>query len=230
MTRVTATFKKLWRNEYVQTAVAIGLIALAVTGFWFGLQFVLNTPYPLLAVESGSMCIPYDMACSGWTSLNHPFARTLHTGDLIIIQGVNPADLNADYPDSDIIVFHKPTNPDDLIVHRIISKQEINGTLYFRTKGDGNGDKWPSMSDYGSDGWSGYPYGVPQDLVVGKVIMRIPWVGHVSLLMRNSFGSQLIILILVLLIFIEFIIPVLQRKIKSHKGSEMQTAENESLL
>jgi signal peptidase I len=227
---VTAALKKLWRNEYVQTAVVIGVIVLAVAGFWFGLQFALNTQYPILAVESGSMCIPYGIACSGWTSLDHPFARTLHTGDLIIIQGVNPADLNADYPNSDVIVFHKPTNQEELIVHRIISKQEINGTLYFKTKGDGNGNKWPSTPEYGSDEWSGYPYGVPQNLVLGKVIIRVPWVGHVALLMRNSFGIQLVILVILIVIFIEFIIPLFQRKTKSNDGSETQTAKNESSL
>ena len=227
---MTAALKKLWRNEYAQTAIIIGLIVLFVAGFWFGSQFVLNTPYPLLEVESGSMCVPYGMACRSWTSLDHPFARTLHTGDLIIIQGVNPADLNADYPDSDVIVFRKPTNQEELIVHRIISKQEINGTLYFRTKGDGNGNKWPATPDYGSDEWAGYLYGVPQDLVLGKVIMRIPWVGHVALLMRNSFGIPLVILVVVLLIFVEFILPLLQRKTKSHGEGETQTAKNESLL
>jgi signal peptidase I len=84
---LTATLKKLWKNEYVQTAVVIGLIALAVFGFWMGSQAVLNTPYPALAVVSGSMCIPYNGACDGWT---HPFEHTLHIGDLIIVQGVAP--------------------------------------------------------------------------------------------------------------------------------------------
>jgi signal peptidase I len=227
---MAATLKKLWKNEYIQTAIIIGLIALVVAGFWFGSQFVLNTPYPMLAVESGSMCIPYGMACRGWTSLDHAFARTLHTGDLIIIQGVNPADLNADYPSSDIIIFHQPTDPERLIVHRIISEQEINGTWYFRTKGDGNGNKWPDTPEYGSDTWAGYPYGVPQDLVLGKVIMRIPWLGHVALFMRGSFGMPLVILVILLVIFIEFILPLLQRKTRSNDGSETQTAKNESSL
>jgi hypothetical protein len=105
----------------------------------------LNTAYPVLAVKSGSMCIPQDGACDGWS---HPFSRTLHKGDLIIIQGVAPADLNANYPDSDIIVYHNPSNPDELIVHRIVAKIEINGTLYFSTEGDGNGiKKWPDKPD-----------------------------------------------------------------------------------
>jgi signal peptidase I len=213
---LVSNLKKLWRNEYVQTAVVVGLIALAVFGFWYGSQVVLNTPYPALAVVSGSMCIPYGGACDGWS---HPFSRTLHVGDLITIQGVNPADLSAAYPNSDIIVFHKPTDPTELIVHRIIAEQEINGTLYFRTKGDGNGNKWPVPPEYGMDQWNGYPNGVPQNLVEGKVILRIPWVGNIALFMRSAIGVPLVILIILLLIVVEFLIPSLQCKTKSHDKS-----------
>ena len=224
-TTPTTKLNKLCRNEYVQTASVIGLIAIAVFGFWFGLQTVLNTQYPLLAVQSGSMCIPYGGACEGWTSLDHPFTRTLHTGDLILVQGVKPADLNANYPDSDIIVFHKPSNPNELIVHRIVSQEEINGTLVFRTKGDGNGNKWPGSPQLGMDSWS-----IPQELIVGKVVGRIPWIGHFALLMQNSIGTTLIILAIVLLVFIEFILPLLQSKKKSRDVSEPPTVESGSLL
>ncbi|HII85588.1 TPA: hypothetical protein HA273_03235, partial [Candidatus Bathyarchaeota archaeon] len=112
---------------------------------------MLNTPYPALAVVTGSMCVPYDGACEGWS---HPFDRTLHVGDLIIVQGVSPADLSDDYPYSDIIVFHKPGNPDELIVHRIVEKENRNGVFYFTTEGDGNGiNKWPDPPDQ-NDPWS----------------------------------------------------------------------------
>jgi signal peptidase I len=215
-----ATLKKLWKNDYFQTAVVIGLIALVVFGFWYGTQAVLNTSYPLSAVESGSMCIPYGAACDGWS---HPFDRTLHIGDIIVVQGVNPKDLNANYPDSDIIVFHEPNNPTELIVHRIISEQEINGTLYFRTKGDGNGNDWPATPEYGMDSWSGYPNGVPQDLVVGKVIMRIPWVGHLALFMRNSIGIPVVIALILIIVIIEFVLPMFRPKSKD--GSQVDAGK-----
>jgi signal peptidase I len=205
-TALTATLKKLWKNEYVQTVAVIGLIALAVFGFWYGSQAVLNTPYPALAVVSGSMCIPYDGACDEWT---HPFSQTLHIGDLIIVQGTDPADLNANYPNSDIIVFHRPNDPEELIVHRIVAKEERNGTLYFYTKGDGNGNKWPSTpkrSEY--DPWSP----IPEDLVVGKEVMRIPWLGHVVLFMRNSIGLPLVVALIILIIIVEFVFPLLRGK------------------
>jgi len=214
--------RKLWKNEYVQTAAVIGLIVLAVFGFWYGSQLALNTQYPVLAVVSGSMCVPYDGACQGWTSLTHPFERTLHVGDLIVAQGVRPEDLNTNYPDSDIIVFHKPGNPEELIVHRIVAVEERNGVLYFFTKGDGNGvNKWPDIptrSEY--DPWN-EGRGVPEDLVVGKVIMRIPYLGHVVLFMRNSFGLVLVVALVVLLIVIEFVFPLLRGK-KAPAGTPEQ--------
>ena len=222
-TALTVNLKKLWKNEYFQTAIVLGLISLAIFGFWYGSQAVLNTQYPALAVVSGSMCIPYDGACDGWTSLTHPFARTLHKGDMIIIQGVNPADLNADYPNSDIIVFHKPEEPDELIVHRIVAKEERNGTLYFYTKGDGNGiNKWPaipSTSEY--DPWNN-GQGVPENLVVGKVVMRIPWIGHLVLFMRNSIGLPIIIILIIIIVIVEFIIPLLREKMPSEHQKKAQ--------
>jgi signal peptidase I len=197
--------KKLWKNGNFQTLLSIVLIILIVAGIWFGTQAVLDTPYPVLAVTSGSMCIPYDAACTGW---DHPFARTLHTGDLIIVQGVNPADLNGNYPNSDIIVYHNPRNPDELIVHRIVSEENRNGTLYFTTEGDGNGNlKWPNTPD-DNDPWCPFS----QDLVVGKVVMRIPWLGHVVLFMRSKYGVPVVIAIALLLIILEFAIPMMRRK------------------
>lgn len=207
---MTANLKKLWKNEYVQTAIVICLIALVIIGFWYGSQVALNTPYPALAVVTGSMCVPYNGRCDGRF---HPFARTLHIGDLIIVQGVNPSDLSDDYPNSDIIVFHKPGDPEELIVHRIVAKEERDSILYFYTKGDGNGvNKWPSTptsSEY--DPWNDRQ-GIHEDLVVGKVVMRIPWLGHVVLFMRNSIGLPIIIGLIIILVIVEFIVPLLRRK------------------
>jgi len=202
--------KKAWKNEYVQTATVIGIIALIVFGFWFGSQAVLNTSYPALAVVSGSMCVPYDGRCDGWS---HPFSQTLHIGDLIIVQGTEPINLNSDYPASDIIIFKKPTDPDELIVHRIVEKEERDGKIFFFTKGDGNSNtKWPdipSSSEY--DPWN-QGNGIPEDLVVGKVVMRIPWVGHFVLFMRNGIGLPLVVGLITILIIVEFIIPIIRSK------------------
>ncbi len=227
---MTANIKKLWKNEYFQTIIVVALIVLIVFGFWYGSQLALNTTIPpALAVVSGSMCIPYDGACDGWLSVNHPFERTLHRGDIIIIQGVNPQDLNVNYPDSDIIVFQRPGGePGDYIVHRIVNNVTIGSKLYFFTKGDGNPlYTWPTVPDPAYyDHWydpnnpnATYNGAVSQDLVLGKVVMRIPWVGYIAIFMKDVLGSNssligipLIATLIILLVIIEFVVPLLRRK------------------
>jgi hypothetical protein len=225
---LTTISKRLWKNEYVQTVIVVVLIIAVVFGFWFGSQIALNTKIPpALAVVSGSMCIPYDGACEGWLSINHPFERTLHKGDIIIIQGVEPKSLNANYPNSDIIVFHRPDNPSELIVHRIVTTATMDNKLYFFTKGDGNSppDTWPIFPQlYERDPWysgnASIPQGaVSQDLVIGKVVMRIPWIGHIAIFMHDALGVNnsyiaipIVVLLIILLIILEFVIPLLKRK------------------
>lgn len=218
---MAAKLKKLWKNDYFQTAVIIGLIVAIVLGFFYGSQLVLNTTYPTLTVESGSMCVPNDSLCTGWS---HPFDRTLHVGDILIVQGVKPKDLNVNYPNSDIIVFHEPGNPDKLIVHRIVAEQEINGKLYFQTKGDGNGlYLWPSVppvTEY--DPWTG-GQGISQDLIVGKVVARIPWFGHITLFMRqNPIGLPIVIALIILLVILEFVLPLVKEKKRPVEQKETQ--------
>jgi len=211
---LTQTLKRLWKNEYVQTATIIGIIILTFFGLWYGSTLILNNPNPVVVVPTGSMCIPYDGACQDYL-WGHPFDRTLHVGDLLVLQGLNAEGYKTDYPNSDIIVFHDPRNPDELIVHRIVSAEVTDGVIFFRTKGDGNGfNKWPTTpqpAEY--DPWA-QPgkVGVPQDLVVGKVILRIPWLGNIVLLMRTPAGLVLVVVLVALLLVVEFVVPVLRKK------------------
>lgn len=204
---MTEKLKRLWKNDYFQTVVTIVILIALVAGMFFGSKLILNTDYPLLTVESGSMCIPYGARCDGWS---HPFDRTLHVGDIIIVQGVDPLELNTNYPYSDIIVFHDPYSTDTLIVHRIISVQEIDGKLYFHTKGDGN-----SIQD---------PWIVSQDKIVGKVVGRIPWIGNITLFIRfNSWALPVIIVLILIIMLLEFVYP-LKRSKKKVENNETQSA------
>jgi signal peptidase I len=208
-----------------KTILVFVLVIVAVVGGYFGLMVGLNTSVPLRVVESGSMCIPYDGACDGWLSLSHPFNATLHKGDIIFVQGVNPKELKTTYPNSDIIVYKKPNDPTAIpIVHRIVTSYEANGTLFFQTKGDGNGTPYPAVVNpiqYDSNSNIIEPdgQGVPANFVEGKVIMRIPYIGWITLILHgNSLVSPLIIVILILLVVLEFIMPLL----KGRKKPEMQ--------
>jgi len=180
------------KNSYVKTAI-LGIILLScVFAFWFGLRAALRTEYPLLAVASGSM-IP-----------------KLNVGDLIIVQGVIDAnEINAaQEPNGTIIVFHRPNDPSELIVHRAIDKVENDGTWFFETKGDNN---------HSSDYWSG-PQTlngmISSNLLVGKVVGIIPWIGNVPLFIRTPTGMGLIILLFLVILLVEYI-PVLSKKPKT---------------
>ncbi len=213
--------KKLWKSEHFKTAVAITLVIAIVLGLFLGLRAFLNTPDPALTVVSGSMSIPYGGSDNDfWRTIATPFDRTLSVGDIIIVQGVNPADLKANYPNSDIIVYHEPGDLNTLIVHRIVSKQEINGVWYFQTKGDGNGQQWPatpSPDQYDSHTiWNSPQYsntGIPQNYVVGKVVMRIPWFGWVTIFVKdNPWGLPIILALIILVAVLEFVLPELRKK------------------
>ncbi len=215
---------RIRRNQYFKQAVVIGIVIAVVLGLFFGLELALGTAVPVRVVESGSMSLPLNFITGPPYSLNeflltleHPFDRTLDTGDIIIIQKVDPKDLNTNYPNSDIIVYQNPNSPANTpIVHRIVAVNNINGTLYFQTKGDGNEQKWPAIpppSMYDSNTIYSGGQGVPQNLVEGKVILRIPWFGWITLFLReNSWGLPLVIVLILLLVVVEFVIPLLREK------------------
>jgi len=205
---------RLWRDDSFQTAVMIFFIVSVVFGFWYGSRLFLNTQYPMLAVASGSMSTV--QPDSAWS---YPFVPTLHTGDLIIVEGVNPQDVYAaPYNESgrsgDILVFLADDGSNQLIVHRAIGYNYTNGVLTgFITEGDGNG------------GVPGPGSPTPVGNVIGKVVMRIPWVGQIALSMRNSTGVIVIVAIILILIIIEFAIPEAKgKKPADEKGKEIEKA------
>ena len=182
---------RLWKNEYFNIALTILLPIIIVLGFWYGSKIVLDTSQPFLAVEGSSMCTL--RRCDGWS---HPFSPTLHDGDLIVLQGVNPEQIKVGLHDGDIIVFDRRGT---LVVHRAIANGTDDNGAYFITKGDN-----PNLSPD--------PDKVYYKDIKGKVILRIPWLGHISLFLQNSFGIFIIILFFVLVIIIEFAIPLLSSK------------------
>ena len=120
MSTIVVSLKRIWKNEYLQTAITVLLIFAIFFGFWYGSQAVLNTSYPALAVASTSM-LP-----------------TLNVGDLIIIQGVPASQIKASYITGDIVVFKSPYDPTRLIVHRAVRTEQRSDGLYFITHGDNN--------------------------------------------------------------------------------------------
>jgi len=173
----TETLKKLWKNEYFQTVVTIALIFAIVFSFYFGSQIILGTEYPALAVASGSM-LP-----------------TLNIGDLIIVQKVDPAQINADKFTGDVLVFRDPRNQAELIVHRAVKIEKKGSHFLITTLGDNMYGEKDQFSPWNSS------------LLIGKVVARIPYIGNLPLFFhseRNMYVFLLIILIILAVLMLPF--------------------------
>jgi len=103
-------------KDSTETVVYIVLGVVIALGINYGLGFLLNTQYPIVAVESNSMKSSNE---------NESFEK----GDILIIQGIPKENLTI----GDVIVF-SGSGPVP-IVHRIV---EINSDGTFQTKGDAN--------------------------------------------------------------------------------------------
>lgn len=63
-------------------------------------------------------------------------------------------------------------------------------------------------------------------MVIGKVDMRIPWFGWIALIMQqSSWGLPLIVSLIILLVIVEFVIPVLRenKKVANNKSKNKDT-------
>ncbi len=114
------TQNKSWKRELIEDVAVIALALVVIWGTGIGLQIYLQTPTPLLAVESGSM------------------EPALYRGDFVIVRAVDPTTLRV----GDIIIYDATSlgfpSGSVPIVHRIIEIQDVSGQLYFFTKGDNN--------------------------------------------------------------------------------------------
>ena len=118
---------------------------------------------------------------------------TYFQGDLFVIQRHNPQDIHL----GDVIVY--TSKDDSRIIHRVVDIVIQQGTYYFRVKGD------DPVTNFIPD-----PYGsgslIPFSAVLGKIVARVPYVGHISLAMQQNIAIQMLIYVLafgiVLAIFI----------------------------
>ena len=110
----------------------------------------------------------------------------LNVGDIILVRGADPASITL----GTIIIFHSPYEYDMPIVHRVIAVLNDSGSLFFETKGDHNDIQ---------DGWK-----VPAANLMGVYVMKIPYVGLISLELRGPLGVTLIVLLVALIILVEY--------------------------
>jgi len=125
--------------------------------FALSAKFSLPGQWRLLAVLSGSM------------------EPTIKTGSLIFVKPINW------YQPNDIITFHNPYNPHEIITHRLIKIEKSDGRAYGVTKGDANNA--PDRER------------VYFDNVIGKLNFSIPYLGYPLAFMRTWLGLIIFIII-----------------------------------
>ena len=99
----------------------------------------------------------------------------LKTGDVVYVK---KADLYEDVKEGDIISFYMNSNALTPVTHRVVSNDTIRQQLV--TKGDANekNDIIPIAYEY----------------VLGKVMFKLPLLGHVLLLLESLIGKIIFIL------------------------------------
>ncbi|MCD6465971.1 signal peptidase I [Candidatus Bathyarchaeota archaeon] len=167
--------KRLWNNGLFRSVFTILMLMALTFAFQKMLVLALRTEYPLQTPISNSM---------------YP---TLKVGDLLIVQGgLSGEDIYADPKNGDIIVFRRPYDANEFIVHRAIEKKydERRHLWLFKTKGDNNlsPDPW---------GW------ISEKEIIGKVIFVIPYLGYIKIYLGNRYGIFVIVALLLAFIILE---------------------------
>jgi len=66
---------------------------------------------------------------------------------------------------------------------------------------------------------------ISEKLLVGTVVFRIPWVGHIALFMQNSSGIFIIVVLIIIILIVEFAIPTsASKKAKAEPERNMKNS------
>lgn len=149
--------------------------------------------------------IPFPGNYKVFTVMSGSMEPTIGTGSLIFVKPL------ADYEVGDVVT-RRTEDPKVTITHRIVSKEEINGQIAFETKGDANdapdGEKFTKAG------------------IVGKSIVRIPWLGYPVAYAKTTPGLILLIIVpAVIIIYDEF--NKIVAEIKAMAGKKKEKKENE---
>lgn len=136
----------------------------------------------------------------------------INVQDAIIIGRTDPNDLKQ----GDIISYLATDSyySGKVITHRIIGIEDVNGELFFRTKGDNNNV---------ADGVL-----VNEDNVYGKVLFRIPFLGYVRQFLSTYFGWILCIVLPILYLIMTEVVRV--RKMLSNRKKMLREQEELEII
>jgi signal peptidase I len=179
------------------------IVLSSAVAFWFGLKAALKSEFPLLPIDTEGM------------------RPTLNSGDLAVVQGFSDTSeiKAAKKPEGDIVVFRRPSNPDELLVQRAINKTLVNGAWYFRTQGDNaSSPAWWTQGLNTEDTWGDGLF--HEKFLVGKVVGRIPYIGSIPLFVNAFLRTPEAMFLLIA--FVMFLVIMLRHKSLLKKKTEPQ--------
>ncbi|MBI2140185.1 signal peptidase I [Candidatus Woesearchaeota archaeon] len=195
----------IWEEDSIGSWIANIAISFILVKFlvYPGLGFILNTPYPIVAVVSGSMehkmavdnlgslrlCgntfaekAPVDFSlfwksCGSWYGTANITQSSFQ--DFPFASGFNRGDImilygkKAENIDVGDVIVFRSKRPDP-IIHRVVKViNSKDGKAIFQTKGDHNAGMIQSSSLDESS--------IPYDKVIGNAVVRVPLLGYVKI-------------------------------------------------
>jgi len=168
----------IWEDNSLASWLVNIVLAFVLVKFviYPGLGLVFGTGYPVVAVVSGSMEHDGQSFDQWWGQnekwyldngitkdqfQNFPFYNGFNEGDIMVLFGSEPENIKIGH----VVVYE--SHPDyPPIIHRVVSKEQ-DSEIFLRTKGDHN-----TIPDRDIVG---------QEKLLGKAVMRIPYLGWVKI-------------------------------------------------
>ena len=177
----------IWEDNSIWSWIVNIILAFVLVKFivYPLLGFLLGTAFPVVAVVSGSMQhngVNFD---DWWESnkdfylgtgigkeefADYRFKNGFNKGDIIVLLGVEPKDIN-----SGMVIVYSTKRYQYPIIHRTVSVENTNGRIMFETKGDNNGSPDPELVD--------------ESNVLGRAVLRIPYLGWIKILFTKMIGG-----------------------------------------
>jgi len=179
----------IWYDDSPLSWIVNIVLALVLVKFiiYPGLGLILGTTHPLVAVVSGSMD-HNEMKFDGWWENNKEWYESNDISkenfrNFILKNGFNKGDIMVLWRSEplkvgDVIVYRKQNSNDPPIIHRIV---KIEGTM--QTKGDNVGRV------------QGFETSIPRESVIGKAILRIPFLGYIKIWFVDLFLAPINLLL-----------------------------------
>jgi len=173
----------IWEDNSLASWLVNIVLAFVLVKFviYPGLGLMLGTSYPVVAVVSGSMEHDKQSFDNWWQqNLNwyseqgiekeqfqdFHFHNGFNEGDIMVLFGFKPENIKTGH----VIVYEQhPDYPP--VIHRVVSEEQENAETVFITKGDHN--KIPDKEK------------VSQEKILGKAVIRIPYLGWVKIMFTN---------------------------------------------